>query len=149
MRTLIAHHLEPMWESGYQKAAGLTTDELCRMVGEHCKNIGYNKIIITRMEEFCLEDCHYDNGLGQAEVRTYGYGWVEQHVKAWIDCGNDASDWVEGGAHSNFVFIAPWMRQLTGEVHICGAFDFECIEDLEIALRHLDIDYKRIEDLII
>ena len=55
----------------------------------------------------------------------------------------------EGGSHSEAVLIEDWM-QLSGEdVYISGAFDGECIEDLEIALRHCQVKFSRIEDLIV
>lgn len=48
------------------------------------------------------------------------------------------------------VLIADWMKKLPSKnVFISGAFDGECIEDLEIALDFLDIDYTRIEKLIV
>ena len=34
-------------------------------------------------------------------------------------------------------------------VHLAGAFDGECIEDMEIALGHLDVDFTRLEEFIV
>jgi hypothetical protein len=47
------------------------------------------------------------------------------------------------------VYIADWMRSLSGDVYISGAFEGECIEDLEIALSHLRIEFKKVRQLII
>ena len=80
-----------------------------------------------------------------SEVHDYGYGWEK-------DCLTDyPNDFVQGGSHSEAVMIACWMRDLkkTDSISICGAFDGECIEDLEIALSSLDLPFKRIESLIV
>ena len=57
-----------------------------------------------------------------------------------------------GGNHSELVLIPEWMEDLASEkarVSICGAFEGECIEDLEIALKACKIKFRRIESLIV
>ena len=56
--------------------------------------------------------------------------------------------WTLGGNHSEVVIVPEWMENLKGEVFICGAFDGECIEDLEIALKGANKEFKRVEHLI-
>ena len=145
MRTLIIHHLETIWDFGYRKS-GTNMIELCLKIKEHIENIGYDKIILTRFEDGELQCEHYETGLGYYidKVEVYGYGWD----KSCLD-GSNPDDWTEGGAHSEYVYLAEWMRYLEGEIHICGAFDFECIEDLQIALRALNKKYRRVEELIV
>lgn len=146
MRTLIIHHLESIWEEGYKKN-GTDFETLCFSVVQHIEEVEYDRVILTRFENPQFEDAHHYTGLSQFidEVQEYGYGWDGDCVLE----DEEDEDWVEGGEHSEFVWLAPWMRTLNGDVDICGAFDFECIEDLEIALRALEIKFNRIEKLIV
>ncbi len=52
---------------------------------------------------------------------------------------------------TNYTAIYPWMHNITKdfEVYICGAFDGECIWDLERGLTELGRPYTRIEELIL
>ena len=77
------------------------------------------------------------------QVETYGYGWSEEELR------ENPKEFVEGGNHSEAVYIAPWMRKLSGEIFIAGAFDGECLEDLEIALRALKLDFTKVRPLIV
>lgn len=147
MRTLILHHLEPEWQAGLL-SMGTTIHEMIQKAVRHLRHARYDQVILTRFEWFGkpqhLEDEYY------AELRpyitavhTYDYGWEAEMF-------DDPSDYCEGGTHSQVVYIAPWMRELPQcNVRIAGAFDGECIEDLEIALRHLNIKFKRLEHLIV
>lgn len=143
MRTLIIHHLEPMWEAGYQKA-GTSFAELVQRFCAHIEDSEYDKVILTRFEDNRLQEPEYDSLrhlIDQVEV--YGYGWTQDQVDE-----SNAHCFCDGGMHSDLVLLEDWMR-LDGKVFISGAFDFECIEDLEIALEHLGVDFERIEWLII
>ena len=145
MATLIIHHLETVWECGYRKL-GTSMVDLCLKIREHIEDFDYDKVILTRFEDDELQDDHYETGLADYidRVEIYGYGWGDE------DRANSGHDnWTEGGAHSKYVYLAEWMKELDGDIHICGAFDFECIEDLQIALRALDKKFSRLEDLIV
>ncbi len=77
-------------------------------------------------------------------VYDYAYGWEKDQLTEYPEM------FTEGGNHSGAVLLADWMRPLKGcQVRIAGAFDGECIEDLEIALRALEVKFTRIEKLII
>ena len=57
---------------------------------------------------------------------------------------------MEGGAHSEAVMIEDWMRELKGHnVTICGAFNGECIDDLETALRFLGVGFRKEKSLTV
>lgn len=147
MTTLIIHHLESMWESGYQQF-GESFEGLCEKVllyiQEH--EADFDQIILTRFEDNRLENVHHWTGLADYinQVEDYGYGWTKESIEYLDD-----DDWCEGGQHSEIVMVDEWMKSLRGKVAICGAFDGECIDDLETALDHLEVDYDRIEELII
>jgi hypothetical protein len=145
---LILHHVEPMWESAY-KRFGTSFEELQEKVLEHLNDHNYDQVILTRFEDWHMDSLIRDNYNPEfidkiSTLYDYGYGWT-----MW-DAHDYGIRFVDGGNHSEYVLIDDWMRELPKEnVHIAGAFDGECIEDLEIALSHLEINFNRIEDLIV
>lgn len=141
-RVLIIHHLERIWETGYKKF-GTSFDELVEKFHEHLSRETYDLVILTRFEDFQLGDDYWQIAQYIDRVETYAYGWEKQEML------DNPDRFCEGGSHSEAVLIEDWM-QLSGEdVYISGAFDGECIEDLEIALRHCQVKFSRIEDLIV
>lgn len=144
---LILHHLEPMWESGYKKL-GTSFDRMCEKVIDHLNDHRYKQLILTRFEDSKLDQRHYEAGLADVgmmiDVFEYGYGWDAAQLVM------DPENFVEGGYHSEAVLIADWLRHLPKSgVYLAGAFDGECIEDMEIALSALRIKFHRVEDLIV
>ena len=169
MKVLVIHHLEPTWSQAYINFGCTTFEELCEKTAAHIEASSYDKVILTQFEQTELEN-HYPYypliGLVN-DIREYGYGWdaasmadededgEPEDVLAIIDEQGEYKDRFcnvvcKGGNHSEVVLVDSWMRSLVGcEVDICGAFDGECIEDLEIALSHLKIDFNRVESLIV
>lgn len=148
MKTLIIHHLEIGWESGYN-SHGTSFDELARKVISHIKRANYDRIILTQFENFNPQDEHYESGLVQfvTDWKDYAYGWTRDSIS---ELEYTSGIFVDGGEHSEVVLIDEWMKELKDdEVRICGAFDGECIEDLEIALVGCGVKFKRIEKLIV
>ena len=146
MRVLIIHHLESVWSEGY-KRYGTSFWKEAEKVRQHLEEIDYDIVILTRFEEWELGDEHYEAGLEDhiTAVHTYSYGWCKEMAE-----NDPQGKYVEGGAHSEMVQIAEWMQGLSAcNVNICGAFDGECIEDLEIALTALGVEYRRLEGLIV
>lgn len=144
---LILHHLEPLWETGY-KRAGTSFDKLCGKVVAHISAHAYHRVILTRFEDTELDVRHYETGLTdlgmRIDVYEYGYGWDAAQIEDYPD------DFVEGGYHSEAVMISDWMCSLPkAGVYLAGAFDGECIEDMEIALKSLKVKFTRVEDLIV
>jgi hypothetical protein len=147
VKVLVIHHLEPCWGSGYSRF-GTTFDELQEKFLDFLSENEFDRVILTRFEDWTAEPAHgYFPELLEriSQVHDYGYGWERECMK------ENPDRFCEGGSHSEVVEIADWMIPLkkASQVHIAGAFDGECIEDLEIALRHLEIDFNRIEKLII
>lgn len=144
MKTLIIHHLETMWDSGFKKF-GTNFETQCMEIAEHLEETSYDRVILTRFEEWELEPEHYPIAHHINVIHPYGYGWEDE-----IKESDPHNTYVEGGNHSEWVLVDDWMKELRhDEVFICGAFDGECIEDLEIALESLNIEPKRIEELIV
>jgi hypothetical protein len=142
MKVLIIHHLERIWENGYKKF-GTSFDELVEKFYEHLSHETYDLVILTRFEDFRLDDDYWPIAQYVDRVETYAYGWEKQEML------DNPGIFCEGGSHSEAVLIEDWMRLSGHDVYISGAFDGECIEDLEIALRHCQVKFFRIEDLII
>ena len=142
MKVLILHHVESMWNESL-KNYGTHIDQVVYDIYEHLQENNYDKVILNRFDDWKLEECHNPISDYIDDINIYAYGWEE-------DMFENESQYCEGGSHSMVVEIADWMHKLKGcDVDICGAFDGECIEDLEIALEHLGISYNRIENLII
>lgn len=149
MKILVIHHLEEMWGPSLE-GRGTTFEEMAFNAIEHIEREEYDRVILTRFENHELGEEHYESGIAHLidVVEVYSYGWCMDMVEQ--GCFPDNQKWCEGGQHSEIVLIDEWMERLKGhDVSICGAFDGECIEDLEIALSHLGIEFKRIEALIV
>ena len=152
--------MQPMWENGY-KNLNTSFYEQLENVYNHIIDNDYDNLIITNFEAgFNLED--EQNCLKQFvyELQDYIYGWelneqgftddeIERIEDGEIVASESGVKWGLGGDHSEIVLIDEWMFNLEGEIHLCGAFDGECIEDVEIALTHANVDFKRVESLII
>lgn len=147
MRVLIIHHLETCWENGYRKF-GTSFEELQEKFLRHLRAARYDKVILTRFEDFALGDDYFPELAEKISVvHEYGYGWP---AEALTEKMADGYSFAPGGTHSEAVMLTPWMRELQGaQVRIAGAFDGECVEDLEIALRAVGVAFKRLEKLIV
>lgn len=146
MKILVIHHLESEWEHGYNRM-GTSFEELAEKVIDHLEENDYDRVILTRFENHQLGDEHYLSGLSEwiDQVEVYGYGWERSMIEDYPE-----TKWVEGGSHSEIVLIEEWIEQLVRhEVSLCGAFDGECIEDMEIALGGVDVPFNRINSLIV
>lgn len=149
MKVIILHHLEPCWDEGLRRM-GTSFEELAVKVIEHLEENDYNRVILTRFEDNRLNEEHHIVGLGGYvdQIYDYGYGWERSMIND--GCFYDSQKWVDGGNHSEIVLIDEWMEELKrDEVYLCGAFDGECIEDMEIALSGADVEFSRIEKLIV
>lgn len=147
MKILICHHVEQIWESGL-KRFGVNLYDLYQKIVDHIDAIGYDKVILTRFEigREKFDDSHYDSGFAEwvNQVYEYAYGWPAECLD------DDPKRFVPGGNHSEAVMIEDWMFDLqNNDVDLCGAFDGECIEDMEIALEACHVKFNRLESLIV
>lgn len=144
MKTLIIHHLEPCWEAGY-RSHGTSIEEQVENFRKHLRRRAYYRVILTRFDECRLDETHAPIANYITQVEQYSYGWDDSDVRA-----DNSHIWCDGGVHSKFVLIANWMRTLgPNNVWISGGFDGECLDDLEVALTHLNVKYSRIPQLIV
>lgn len=148
MRTIIIHHLQMMWETSLLKT-GTSFEEMIIKVYEHLQEQQYDRVIVTNFEANANLDP--DQELLKEfdpEVYDYMYGWQREEIEEQGD-RVEGTDFCEGGMHSEIVMIDEWMRELEGKIYLCGAFDGECIEDMEIALHGAGKEFKRINELIV
>ena len=147
MKTIIIHHLQEMWEPGLV-GEGTTFDEELLKVVLHLREQDYDRVIVTNFESFELEAEQSPLQDFYPEVHEYMYGWEREEVKSWSGY-NEGVEFCEGGNHSEVVLISDWMWELVDDdVYLCGAFDGECIEDMEIALAGAGVKVNRLENLI-
>ena len=143
---LIIHHLESMWDRSLLKLSGKGFFDWASELAEELSNgHSYSKIILTQFENFEPEDGHFETGLEGFvnDWHDYAYGW--EHVPI-----GQEGDYTEGGSHSPFVYLPEWLKEFKGrDVKLCGAFDGECIEDMEIALKAVGASVERWEKFIV
>ena len=139
------HHVEPEWEHGLNQY-GTSLDEVVNKIARHLEKNEYDKIILTRFCDNTIPDDLYIIADHIDIVYDYGYSWESD----MFDECNEGIDFCAGGNHSQVVELCDWQKDLVGhEVNLCGAFDGECIEDMEIALSYLKVNYNRLNDLIV
>ena len=131
-----------MWNSGLVRM-GTSYEEMLLRVIEHLGIYNYDRVILTNFEGYKLEQEQEPLRQFSPEIYDYMYGWERDEVKDWN------IDYVDGGSHSEVVLVYDWMYELDGEIHICGAFDGECIQDLEFALDGAGKRYTRLNHLIV
>ena len=147
-RTLIIHHLESMWNNSFKKIAGKDFETISLELASALRRRKFDLVILTRFEDSRPEDGHFETGLA-ALVNVweeYGYGWDLEESGQLELVGEE---FAEGGSHSRHVLTPEWIKNLKGnKVTLCGAFDGECIEDMEIALKACQVKFDRWEKFI-
>jgi len=147
MKCLIIHHVESQWAPA-MKQRGHSYEQYLVKLFDYLSDTSFNKVVLTRMEDTRFEDLHYVHGLDHfvTDVEEYGYGWEQQMIE---DNLVNREDFVEGGQHSEIVWVPAWLKKLPDKVHLCGCFDGECLEDMEIALKAAGKEVIRVEHLIV
>lgn len=147
MSVLIMHHLEEIWDKALRNH-GTSFDQMVEKVAEHLEENDYSLVILTKFEGIQFDEGHFPIAHHINVVHEYAYGWEREQVEqyGW----EEGVAYCDGGTHSEVVLLDEWMKHLPKEdVHIAGAFDGECIDDLETALDFLEVNYNRIESLIV
>jgi len=146
LKILILHHVETMWAETMQRMFGVNYDDYLMRVAQHLEESDYDRVQVNMFEGIELEPEHWPIAEKVWFIEEYGYGWEAE----MFDEGTEGEEYCEGGNHSKVVLLTDWMRDLVGEdVHIAGAFDGECLEDLEVALNFLGVEFNRVEELIV
>lgn len=157
MKVLIVHHLQPMWEIGLNEK-GTSFEEMKEALIDYLSVENFDKIIFTLFEDY--ERMNYHSGLyGNFLFVEYGYGW-------WPEDYENAKETEYGYIENENIYIPvsnsyycerwalinedvkEWLPSKDDEVYICGAFEGECLADLESILQYSEIKYNMINELI-
>ena len=115
MTTLILHHLEPCWETSLRRF-GTSFEELEEKAVRWIKKNKPRRVILTRFEDYKLDDSYMYLHEYVDQVYDYGYGWEAEMF-------TDKSQYCKGGTHSEVVYVPEWIKDLTGKyVSVGGAF---------------------------
>lgn len=161
MNIMILHHFSDYWEHSLNNLGTSYETELEKVI-DYLEHEDIHKVILPLCERDQLEFCHNEllevcNEKGiDLEVYDYFYGWLKEHDNNGENYTeeNENITWCQGTrphhTDNDVVEIADWMHELQdNNIIISGAFDGECVADLEAALDALDINYKREEGLIV
>lgn len=160
-KILFAHHHEPYWEEGLDKY-GTTFEKEHLSLIDHIlfSDEKYDKVIVTSFDnensegiELLMDICA-QKGI-EFENHEYGYGMErsEDSIDAYpIEELNDT--WCFGGRNyhteEDVLDIHDWMKDLKGsEVHLVGAFEGECLNDIAQIFDSLNINYQEIPSLCV
>ena len=163
MNILIAHHFSDYWETGMENEGTNFQNEMVKLL-DFIKNKDIDKVILPLFEQYQLEDCHYplaaycDENNIKLEVHEYGYGWrreLDDEIALEefpLEKLNDT--WTYGTrtdyTEEDVIVIEDWQKELKGHnIYLTGAFEGECIADIEAAFDSIELDYERVEGLIV
>lgn len=162
MSVLIMHHVEECWSDAMDDM-GVDYEEYLQRLFDHIQESNYSHIINTRFED--ISTCGSLHSVGDEYatlgnlvnmVYDYGYGWdLDESGEKYTQDGEEyrtehGTVFVDGGNHSTHVLIPEWIdNHISDEIDLVGAFDGECLEDMEIVLRHKGIKYNKIKSLIV
>lgn len=169
MAILLAHHLEEFWDESLKKY-DTSFDEEVEKLSDFIKHSGVeiDKIIVTSFENFDWDVGHFPliqtaESLNiPIELQTYGYGMQritsdedsmerypdEQENITW--CYGERDYHERDGEEQDVLDIEDWMIELRGsDVILVGAFEGECLNDMETILKSQEIDFHKVEELCV
>ena len=169
MAILLAHHLEELWDESLKKY-DTSFDEQVEKLSDFIKHSGVeiDKIIVTSFENFEWDDGHMllletaGNLNIPIELQTYAYGMMrslndEHSMEKYPDdkenitwCYGERDHHTREGEEQDVLDIDDWMIGLKGsDVILTGAFEDECLRDMEVILDNQGINYHKVEELCV
>ena len=150
MNVLILHHVESMWASTMWTHCGVVMESYIAQIKKHLMGERYDMVIVTQLEgaEWEAETAPIHPYITHHELYGYGMEMAQAMEYDWAE-GNE---YAPGGRHSEIVELPDWLHDLVGtsiHVDLIGAFEGECIEDIEVAMCYLDIQYRKIGRLVV
>lgn len=157
MKILWLHHFEDYWNHSLKEFDTNFEKELLKVMN-YLENKDIGKVLVTRFLENEESECHYPlirfcNAKNiRIEFKEYGYGFKnnnEEYKKE--DYG---TEWIYGNRadhdETDVLPIEEFQRELKNyEVYLGGAFENECLNDVETIMKHLNIDYTKIQELCV
>lgn len=165
MKVLLLQHFESYWEGPLRDLHNTNFEECMSKVLDFVASTeDLDKIIITLFEDYelnheyeLLESICKNKGI-QLDVHNYGYAWYRDPNDEDNGYPEETRniDWCQGTrdyhAEEDVIEIHEWQKDLksqNAEVFVGGAFDQECIFDIIATLDTLEINYERVEGLIV
>lgn len=159
LNTLILHHFESHWSDGLAKFSldmEKMSDQIIDFLSE--KRTDINNIIITRFEGVDYEPEHTklreyakEHDI-QIRIEEYAYSYypdnfTDKQLKTLetVKPTRDNSD------EDNILPVDNWQKELKehNSVSLAGAFEGECVQDMEDILLHVRGDYNKIDELVV
>lgn len=164
MKVLLLQHFESYWEESLKNMNTSFEECMSKVVDFVVSRDDIDKIIITLFEDAelnheygLLEKICDDKGI-TLEAHNYAYAWYKDpnpEDSAYPESTRNI-DWCPGTrdhhGEEDVIQIDPWQKELKEQnayVFLGGAFDGECVKDQEAALDMLEINYERVEGLIV
>lgn len=165
MNVLLLQHFESYWEGPLQELHNTSFEECMNNVLDFvASNDNIDKIIITLFEDYELNHEYEklqtlcDKKGIEIEAHTYAYAWYKDpdpEETAYPESTRNI-DWCQGTrdhhGEEDVIEINDWQKELkykNCKVFLGGAFDGECVKDQEAALDTLEVNYERVEGLIV
>lgn len=159
LNTLIIHHFESVWNDGLAKFdmnMEKMSDQIIDFLSEKRPDI--NNIIITRLEGINYEHEHSkilefakENDIN-IRIEEYGYSYYpENFTKETLKTLDTVKPTRYNSDENNILPIMDWQKELKHHksVAISGAFDGECVRDMEDIVLHTRGNYERVDELIV
>lgn len=165
-KTLLLHHFEPYWDDAMEKYNTSFEEEMekvCDYIEFHSEII--DNVIITSFEEInfsleyepIIELC--ENLKIKITLETYAYGWNYDEIVGMEDNpkyneNTENINWCYGGrdyhCENDILIIDDWIKNLNNSgVLLAGAFEGECINDIETIFDNIGINYEKINELTV
>lgn len=157
MNILWLHHFEDDWNYSMKEFNTNYEKELIKILN-YLENENIDKVLVTRFLKNKSGDCHefliafcQIKGI-QIEFKEYGYGFrnddnqykKKDFGKSWI-YGNRS-----GHDENDILIIEDFQRELKNHtIFLGGAFENECLNDVETVMNHLNINYTKIPELCV
>ena len=166
MAVLVIHHFEEMWTEGLRKFGTNIDAELIKIMDflDNNKN-DLDEVIMSffedddvepqqaRIEEFCRAE-----GI-QFRRFEYGYGWTKDQYSfepELVSENNRGVTWCDATRpyydkdDEHILEIDPWHHALKGKnVHLAGAFEGECLDDMHTVLKTVGADVSFVKGLCV
>jgi len=165
MNVLLLQHFESYWEGPLRDLHNTSFEECMNNVLDFvASRDDIDKIIITLFEDYDLNHEYEklqrlcDKKDIEIEAHTYAYAWYKDpdpEETAYPESTRNI-DWCPGTrdhhGEEDVIEITEWQKELkllNCKVFLGGAFDGECVKDQEAALDTLEVNYERVEGLIV
>jgi hypothetical protein len=169
MAILLAHHLEELWDDSLKKYDTSFNEEVEKL-SDFIKHSGVeiDKIIVTSFENIDWDEGHFPliqtaESLDiSIELQTYAYGMQrvtndEYSMEQYPDekenitwCYGEREYHEREGEEQDVLDIDEWIVELKGsEVILVGAFEGECLNDMETILENQEISFHKVDELCV